>query len=445
VTAATAVAVAGTGGGRAATLGRAAPARRRSSVAISTLASGLRVVTERVPGARSTAAGVWVGVGARDEPAELAGVSHFLEHLLFKGTDERSARSIAEAIDRVGGEMNAFTTKEYTAYYTRLPAAHLHLGLGILGDVCSAPALREADIESERQVILEELLMDDDSPEDRVHTLLFESLFPRHALGRETAGTKQTVAAITPDDVRAFFCRWYRPATTVVSVAGPVDHDAVVAEVERRFPSAAGGERPERTAPGGQVKPLAVSRRSTEQAHLALGFRGVGREDPDREALDVVNHVLGGGMSSRLFEEIREKRGLAYSVYSSPSSYADAGALTVYAGTAPRQADAVLDLVETELVRLHDDGLSDEDLDVARGYLAGSYLMSLEDTSSRMARLGGLLTTIGYLRSVEEQVARWESVTHDDVLRVIERVLYGPRTLAVVGPLKRADLQARVA
>jgi predicted Zn-dependent peptidase len=368
-------------------------------------------------------------------------VSHFLEHLLFKGTEHRSARQIAEAIDRVGGDMNAFTTKEYTAYYTRLPAGGLSLALEVLGDVLSAPALRDVDVESERQVILEELLMDEDSPEDKVHTLLYDSLFPRHPLGRETAGGRDTVAAVTPDDVRAFFTRWYRPATMVVAAAGAVDHDAVVAEVSERFAAAPGGAVPEREAPSGKVVALAAQRRRTEQAHLAIGFRGVAREDPDREALDVLNHCLGGGMSSRLFDEIREQRGLAYAVYSSPSAYSDAGALAIYAGTTPTHVDPVLDLIEVELKKLVAAGLSDDDLAVAKGYLTGSYLLSLEDPSSRMARLGGLLVTTGHVRPVAEQLERWDAVGHDDVRRVIDHVLCGPRVLAAVGPLTKASLR----
>jgi predicted Zn-dependent peptidase len=414
---------------------------RRTPVEITTLASGLRVVTERRPEARSVAAGAWVGVGARDEPDELAGVSHFLEHLLFKGTEDRSARQLAESIDRVGGDMNAFTTKEYTAYYTRLPASELSLGLEVLGDVLTAPALRDVDVESERQVILEELLMDEDSPEDKAHTLLYESLFPRHPLGRETAGVRETVGAVTPDDVRRFFREWYRPATMVVAVAGALDHDAIVAEVERRFPGEPGGARPVREAPSPTVVPLVVRRRRTEQAHLAFGFRGVRRDDPDREALDVLNHCLGGGMSSRLFDEIREQRGLAYAVYSAPSAYADAGALAIYAGTTPANVDPVLDLIEVELKKLVADGLGDDELAVAKGYLTGSYVLSLEDPSSRMARLGGLLTTIGQIRPVSEQVARWEAVDQEAVRAMIDRVLTGPRALAAVGPLTKASLR----
>jgi predicted Zn-dependent peptidase len=414
---------------------------RRTPVQTTTLPSGLRVVTERMPGARSVSAGVWVGVGARDEPAELSGVSHFLEHLLFKGTEDRSARQIAEAIDRVGGDMNAFTTKEYTAYYTRLPASQLSLGLEVLGDVLTAPALRDVDVESERQVILEELLMDEDSPEDKAHTLLYESLFPRHPLGRETAGVKQTVTAVAPDDVRRFFADWYQPATMVVAVAGGLEHDDVVAEVERRFPGAAGGTTPVREAPSAKVVPLVVRRRRTEQAHLAFGFRGVRRDDPQREALDVLNHCLGGGMSSRFFDEIREQRGLAYAVYSAPSAYVDAGALAIYAGTTPANVDPVLDLIEVELKKLVAAGLSDDELAVAKGYLTGSYLLGLEDPSSRMARLGGLLVTTGEIRPVADQLARWAAVDQDAVRSVIDRVLSGPRAVAAVGPLTKASLR----
>ncbi len=406
-------------------------------VEITELASGLRIATERVPGARSVSAGAWVGVGARDEPSEHAGVSHFLEHLLFKGTDQRSARDIAFAVDRVGGDMNAFTAKEYTAFYCRLPAEALPLGVELLGDVLTRPALRDADVESERQVILEELAMDDDQPEDVAHRLLAEALFPEHPLGRETAGSPETVAAITADDVREFFHHWYRQTNTVIAVAGPIEHDAVVAEVAARFGERGGGERPQRAAPLGVVSPLVHERRPAEQVQLVLGYRGVGRWDPDRETLDVLNHVLGGGPSSRLFEEVRERRGLAYAVGSSSMCYADAGSLTVYAGTAPSNAPELMRVVDGELARIANDGVTDDELAVAVGYLTGAYVLGLEDTGSRMARLGGSLTVYGEVRRVAEQLARWRAVGHDDLRRVAQRVLRAPRALSVVGPLPR--------
>ena len=310
---------------------------------VTQLPSGLRVVTERMPAALSVAAGVWVGVGARDEPSELSGVSHFLEHLLFKGTEDRSARDIADAVDRVGGDMNAFTAKEYTAYYCRLPAERLPLGIELLGDVLTSPALRDADVESERQVILEELAMDDDPPEDVAHRLLAEALFPEHPLGPGDRGDGR--------NGRGHHAR-RRPDLLPPLVPAVVDGGGRSRRRRPRrwsWPRSSGASRPLRlsTGPSGihpRIEPrgVVVDRRRSEQAHVALGFRGLARDDPDREALDVVNHVLGGGMSSRLFDEIREQRGLAYAVGSGTSSYTDAGSLTIYAGTAPSQVPEVL-------------------------------------------------------------------------------------------------------
>jgi len=400
----------------------------------SVTSAGIRVVSERIPGARSVCTGVWVGVGARDEPAEQAGVSHFLEHLLFKGTPQRSAQDIARSVDRLGGDMNAFTSKEYTAYYTRLPAGHLEAGIDLLGDVLSTPSLADADVESERQVILEELAMDEDTPDDRVHTLLGELLFSEHPLGRETAGERATVAAITATDVRDFFARWYRPTNLVVAAAGEIDHGDVVAFVERCFLGGDTGVAPHRTAPSEPVRDLAVMRRPGEQAHLAIGYRAFNRSHPDRDALEVLNHVVGGGMSSRLFEEIRERRGLAYSVWSAPVAYADAGAFTIYVGTSPDHLADVLELVDHELERLLSDGITDDELEIAIGYLTGSYLLAMEDASSRMGRLGGQLTVLGKLVDVDEQLARYRAVTRADVSRVAEAVLSSQRAVAVVGP-----------
>jgi predicted Zn-dependent peptidase len=333
--------------------------------------------------------------------------------------------------------MNAFTAKEYTAFYCRLPAGELSLGVELLGDVLTRPALRDVDVESERHVILEELAMDDDQPEDVAHRLLAEALFPDHPLGRETAGSSGTVLALTSDEVREFFHTWYRPANTVVAVAGPVDHDTVVAEVMARFGERQGGERPARTAPNGTVSPFVHERRPAEQVQLVLGYRGLGRRDVEREALDVLNHVLGGGPSSRLFEEVRERRGLAYAVGSSSLCYADAGSLTVYAGTTPSHAGDLLGVVDGELDRIAREGVTDDELAVAIGYLTGAYVLGLEDTGSRMARIAGSLTVYGEIRPVAEQLARWRAVDHDAVRSVAARVLGAPRALSVVGPLPR--------
>jgi predicted Zn-dependent peptidase len=402
------------------------------------LPSGLTVAVEPMVSTRSVSIGVWVGVGARDEPGELSGVSHFLEHLLFKGTATRGAIEISRQVDRLGGDINAFTSKEYTAYYCRVPARHVGVGVELLGDVLTAPALRDDDIESERQVILEELAMDDDSPEDVAHRTFAASLFGDHPLGRDTAGERDTVRAIRATDVRSFFAEHYRTHNTVVAVAGAIDPDEIVDHVTKVFDAMpTGGATPPRLAPTGRAPGddrIDVDD-DTEQVHLVIGGASVSRTDPDREALDVVNHVLGGGLSSRLFDEIRERRGLAYSVFSSASAFSDSGVWSVYAGTLPEHRAEVEALVRDELDRLSDAAISDEELAIAKGYLTGSYEMGLEDSAARMSRLAGQLTLLGELRSVEAQIDRWNAVTLDDVRRVIGRV-YGaeaPLTVAL-GP-----------
>ncbi len=401
---------------------------------VSELDDGLTIATDRVPGARSVAIGVWVAAGSRDEPAELSGVSHFLEHLLFKGTTSRSAVDISRAVDRVGGDINAFTAKEYTAYYCRLPRRHVDTGIELLGDVLTAPLLADEDVESERQVILEELAMDDDSPDDVALRTLTRRLFGDHGLGRETAGERGTVKSITAADIRRFFQRYYRTGNVIVSVAGDVDHEEITDRVAEAFAAMPTGyERPPRTRPGPVEGDIDVEDDS-EQVHLAIGGRAIARDDPDREALDVVNHIFGGGLSSRLFDEIRERRGLAYSVFSATSTYTGTGSWSVYAGAMPEHAGEVRRLVGQELERLVTNGVTDDELAVAIGYLTGAYELGLEDTGARMSRLGAMLVTLGEVIPVDEQIARWERVTHDDVHRVLERVYAPPPVTVRVGP-----------
>jgi len=392
------------------------------------------VATERVPGALSVATGVWVGVGSRDEPDALSGVSHFLEHLLFKGTDTRSAQELARGVDRRGGDFNAFTSKEYTAYYCRLPARHASFCIELLGDVLTRPALRDDDVHGERQVILEELAMDDDSPDDVAHRRFSAALFEGHALGRDPAGDREHVLAITPDDVRSFFAEHYRAGAMIVTAAGPLAHDEMLAEIERCFADVStGGSQPVRTGPGVQGAGDAIDDDS-EQVHIVIGGRSLARNDPRREALDVVNHVFGGGLSSRLFEEIRESRGLAYAVYSGVSSYSDAGVFQMYAGTQPEHADEVQGLMTSELHKLVAGGITDEELEVAVGYLTGAFELGLEDTGARMARNGGLLLTSGAVRPIDEQVARWAAVDQTAVSDVIRDVLTADQVVVTVGP-----------
>jgi len=401
-----------------------------------TLDSGLTVVTERIPWVRSVSAGFWVGTGSRDEGEGLFGASHFLEHLLFKGTATRTARRIAEDIDAVGGDMNAFTTKEYTAFYLRVLDESLDLGLDILSDILWSPAFRAEEVEAERQVILEEILMRADEPADLVHEVFTEALFPDHPVGREVLGDEPSIEAMSRADIAAFHNHHYRPGNMVFAAAGNLEHAAIVEGIERRFAGPEGGSTPVRTPPTVAPQPLAVDPRPTEQVHVVTGMRGLHSHSDDRYALSVVNHVLGGGLSSRLFQKIREERGLAYSVYSYRSAMVDTGSLAVYAGTMPARVPEVLDLIRAELDDVASTGIAGRELEVAKGHLVGELALSLEDSAARMSRIGRSQLVHGTVLAVEEIVARISAVTLDDAARVAASVLGNERVLAVVGPVE---------
>ncbi len=408
------------------------------------LDSGLRVVTDSLPQLRSVAVGFWVGTGARDEDDPRSGASHFLEHLLFKGTPTRTALDIAEAVESVGGEMNAFTSHEYTAFYVRVPDDQLGLAIDILSDVVWAPSLRPDEMDAERKVILEEINMRDDAPDELLHDLLAEAVFPDHPLGRSVLGSIESIEAMPRDSVADYHSQHYRPSNIVVAAAGNLEHERVVELVEQGLaanPGALGG-RPARAAhPFAPARTLEVLRRPTEQAHIAIGLRAFSRDDPDRFALTVVNQVLGGGMSSRLFQEVREKRGLAYSVYAYRSAYEETGAMAVYAGTTPARVDETLGVLNTELDRFAEDGgVTDRELQAAKGHLTGSMALGLESSSSRMHRLGRSELTLGEIPTLDELVDSVNAVTPADVSRVIDRVFVdADRTLTVVGPFDAAD------
>jgi predicted Zn-dependent peptidase len=409
------------------------------------LDNGLRVVTEAMPELRSVAIGFWAGTGSRDEPEELAGASHFLEHLLFKGTERRSAREIAEAVEAVGGEMNAFTTKEYTAYYVRILDESAELALDILSDVVWSPAFRPDEVDCERQVILEEIRMHEDTPDELVHSLFAEALFPGQTIGREVLGRNATIEAMSRDEIANFHAEHYRPGNMVIAAAGNLVHDEFVEQVAARFPGITGERQPRRLAEMRSAGAVRVLTRPTEQAHLVLGVPALSRSDPDRYALSVLNQVVGGGMSSRLFQEIRERRGLAYSVYSYRAAFEDTGMFAVYAGTAPSRAPEVLSLINGEFDRLvADRSLDGGELERAKGHFKGQMALSLEGSAARMDRVGRSELTSGEVLSVDELVARIDAVTPDDISRVIDRVLVdAPRVLAAVGPLEVQDLAPR--
>lgn len=405
------------------------------------LPSGLTVVTEAMPGARSASFGCWVRVGARDEHDELAGASHFLEHLLFKGTEGRSGREISESIEAVGGELNAHTSHEHTAFYARVPEAAAAVGLELLCDVVTSPAFDADDVESERQVILEELHLAEDEGDDRVLSLAHEALWGDHPLGREVLGTLESIDAMDRDAIAAFFEHHYHPGNLVLVAAGAVDHDAVVAAGER-FPVRPGGERPDRTAPSADapLRTRALLRRPSEQAHLCVAWPALAAGDPDRYALGVCNQILGGGLSSRLFQEIRETRGLAYSVFSSVASFSDAGSLAAYVGTGAERVSEVRTLLLEITAELVADGITEREWEVALGYLEGSFLLGLEDSGSVMARLGNHVCSRGKVTPVDEQLAKLRAVTPDDVARAARRILAVEPTVCGVGPLTDTDL-----
>jgi predicted Zn-dependent peptidase len=415
--------------------------------------SGLRVVTERMPSVRSVSLGVWVLAGSRDEAPKISGSSHFLEHLLFKGTKTRTARDIAEAFDAVGGDVNAFTAKEYTCYYARILDRDLELAVDHLADMLQHSLIRSSDLDGERQVILEEIHMHEDSPEDVVHDVFTETLWPHHPLGRPILGTVPTIEAASRGSVHRFYRDHYVPGNFVVAAAGSLDHDDLIGMLRSRMetgrvvrqgqPSVwnlrSGGSPPH---PSGE---RLVRRRKTEQAHICLGTNGLARSDPDRFAFAIINTAVGGGMSSRLFQEIREARGLAYSVYSYHTQFTEAGIFTCYAGTTPSRAEQVIGLLRRELEDVAGGALSADEFERAKGHVKGSLVLSLEDPGGRMSRLGKSEIAHGEILSVDQTLKRIERVTLDDARRVAERVLSQPMTLTVLGPFPAGAFRQAVA
>lgn len=417
----------------------------RDIVETTVLDGGLTVVTEHMPDVRSVSLGFWVGTGSVDEPGPIAGASHFLEHLLFKGTEERSAREIAEIVDAVGGDINAFTTKEHTAFYVRLLAESVELGLDILSEIIWGPALRSEELEAERQVILEEILMHADEPAEEVHDLYAGAMYPGHPLGRDVLGLEGTVKAASREDIARFHRSHYRTGNIIVTAAGRIDHAAVAEGVAARLARASqslgrdllfGGGPATRQPPTAPAKRRLIVNRPTEQAHIVVGMPAFERDHPDRQVLNVLDHILGGGMSSRLFQAIREERGLAYNVYSYRSPYQGAGDFAVYAGTAPSRAGEVLDLIVQELDKMAASGPTEEELVAARSHIRGATALGLEDSGARMSRLGRSQLAHSRVPSLAELDAQIAAVTRSDLARVASQVLGGPRTLVVLGPFE---------
>lgn len=405
----------------------------------STLSNGLRVVTEAMSGAQSVALSFWVGTGSRDELAHEYGMSHFLEHLLFKGSATRTALDIAQAIDEVGGDMNAFTTKECTAFYVRILAEEKDLAFDILCDIMCEPGFDPSEVDAERQVVIEEILMRADDPSDLAHEYFAEKLFAGHALSREILGDQTLIETMQPGQIRAFFEHHYRPQNLVFAAAGCLDHDEIVASVERRWRGRDGGTKPKRSAPKLVAGMHKAYKRQTDQAHIVLGVPGPDRHHKDRYAAAVLDVIFGGGMSSRLFQEVRERRGLAYTVYSSYAGYDAAGEFSMYVGTAPKRARETLSVVMGEFRKLAK-GVTEAELVRAKRHLRATTLLGLEDVSSRMSRIGRSLLLHDKVLPVEEVVARFEAVTVDELAILAAQLVSVDPVVVGVGPLTDADL-----
>jgi predicted Zn-dependent peptidase len=404
-------------------------------------------VTERVPGARSVAYGAWVGVGSRDETLELAGASHFLEHLLFKGTASRTTAEIAEAIDAMGGDMNAFTSREHTGFHVKCLDEDGPEALAILADIMSAPLIAPDDVEVERGVIVEEILERDDEPADWVHDLVLSSAFDDHPLGRDVLGTQASIEAMPRDAVANFFASNYTPGNIVIAGAGNVDHDDVVAAAYAVSKARSSGaeSRPTRAVPSAPVARVAVDPQDTEQVHLCIAVSTVNQTHPDRYTLGVIDQLLGGGLSSRLFQEVREKRGLAYTIYTYRSLFSDAGVFVVSAGTAASKVGDTLDVIGADLSRIANDGVTAKELDIAKRHLVGAFHLGLEDTGARMASIASSQLLLGRVDDVDTAAQHIRDVTASDAERVVRDLCAAPRVVAVVGPVTEAEISDRVA
>ena len=421
------------------------------SVRRTVLPSGLRIVTEEVSSVRSAAVGIWVNIGSRDEAPATAGASHFLEHLLFKGTPRRNALEISSAIESVGGEMNAFTSKEYTCFYARVIDTDLPMAVDVISDLITSSIVTAEDVDAERKVVLEEIAMRDDDPSDLVHDLYAETYYGDTALGRPILGTIDSINNMSRNTVFNYYKKRYLPQDLVVAVAGNIKHKRVVAMVEEALPrdnfldvQGTPQIRPNTPIKRGKQGRVGIIHRKSEQAHMFYGMEGVARNDDRRFTMGVLSSALGGGMSSRLFQEIREKRGLAYSVYSYAQQFAGSGQIGFYAGCNPSKATEVINIIQEVLADVASNGMSHEEIERAKGAVRGSLVLSQEDSASRMSRIGKSEIVYGDIMGFDEILKAVARVTPEDVRVIASEFLTKTPTLGVVGPYKSESLFEKV-
>jgi predicted Zn-dependent peptidase len=413
------------------------------SVKRSVHSSGLRIVTEEVPSVRSAAVGIWVNVGSRDEASATAGASHFLEHLLFKGTTSRTALEISSSIESVGGEMNAFTSKEYTCFYARVIDTDLPMAIDVVSDLITSSIVTALDVDAERKVVLEEIAMRDDDPSDLVHDLFSDTYYGDTPIGRPILGTVESIKGMSRNTVFNYYKKKYLPQDLVVAVAGNIKHKRVVEMVERALSRdnfldvmAAPVIRPNTVVKNSKQQSVGLLYKKSEQAHMFYGMEGVARADDRRFAMGVLSAALGGGMSSRLFQEIREKRGLAYSVYAYAQQFAGSGVLGFYAGCNPTKAIEVVEIIRSVLADVADNGMTHEEIERAKGAVRGSLVLSQEDTGSRMSRIGKNEIVYGQVMDFDDILKAISRVSAQDIHEIASEFLVKTPTLALVGPFK---------
>jgi predicted Zn-dependent peptidase len=410
---------------------------------LTTLPNGLRIITENMPTLRSVAIGCWVDTGSRDETEIESGASHFLEHLLFKGSDAWPARRISETFDGIGARHNAFTSKEYTCFWTRMRDEDVPEGVEILAEMLQKPAFRQDEIDSERHVVLEEINMNEDDPTDVAHEEFITAAWAGSPLAPPILGSRESIATMSRDTVSGYWARRYSPRSTVVSIAGNLPNNLMDLVVEH-FGEWVGGPTSRDSVTPSVTKTARVHTKETEQAHIIFGSPSIVRDDDRRFALTLADHVLGGGMSSRLFHEIREIRGLAYAVHSFQMSFLDAGMSAVYVGTTPSQVGEVLSIVHDELDRIMSDGITEGELERAKGHVKGALAIGLEDANSRMMRLGRTEIVGMEHLSVDETVERISAITNEDIMDVAKVAYDGPYIIGAVAPFGQDELKEYV-
>ena len=399
-----------------------------------TLSNGLRIIGERISHFRSVSVGLWLGAGSQYEVPPEAGVSHFLEHMVFKGTQKRSARRIAEEMDAVGGQLNAFTAKECTCFYAKVVDEHLPLAMDVLADLVTAPTFDAGELEKEKGVVIEEIAMSEDTPEDLVHELLMLANFGDQPVARPILGNERRISTYVRDDLVAYWKRMYRPQNAVLALAGNYDWDRVVALAQKLLGAWTADGFEQRSCVTHPVQPtLLVREKDIEQIHICMGFPGLNLGDDRNYELSLFNSVFGGAMSSRLFQKIREERGAAYTVYSYPNAYTDAGMLSVYAGTNPDAAAEVVAMILDEAKKLAQEGMTEDEFVMAREQLKSGYILGLESTSARMQSIGRRMLLMNATRTETEVIDRVNAIRHDDVNALMREILTAPHSMALVG------------